>query len=206
MSTLVEFLNAPALAVGGFGASRAELIGALLGVVMVVCNWRVNPLAWPLAIASSALYALVFWEARLLGQVGLQLLFVALGAWGWWQWLRGREADGQRLHVARLGGRGRGLALLAVVLLWPPMALLLTHAGSAAPWWDALPTAGSLVAQVLLARKRIENWTLWIGVNVVSLALFVHQGLALTAALYALFALMAVIGLRAWQRLLPSGA
>jgi nicotinamide mononucleotide transporter len=206
MTLLVDFLNAPAFALGGLGASHAELIGAVLGVLMVVCNWRVNPLAWPLAIASSALYALVFWEVRLLGQVGLQLLFIALGAWGWWQWLRGREADGQRLHVARLSGRGRGLALLAVALLWPPMALLLTHAGSAAPWWDALPTAGSLVAQVLLARKRIENWTLWIGVNVVSLALFAHQGLALTAALYALFALMAVIGLRAWQRLLPSGA
>ena len=107
MDALVAFLNAPALAYGGLRASVAELAGALLGVAMVGFNMRVNPLGWPLAIASSALYLLVFWQARLYGDAGLQLVFIVVALWGWWQWLRGRQADGRALAPRRLGMRAR---------------------------------------------------------------------------------------------------
>lgn len=201
MDTLVAFLNAPALALGRLSASTAELAGALLGVAMVGCNMRVNPLGWPLAIASSALYLLVFWQARLYGDASLQLVFIVVALWGWWQWLRGHQADGSLLSVRYLGARARWLALGAMALLWPATGWFLARATDTdVPWWDAFPTAGSLIGQWLLGRQYVENWPTWVAVNVVGVALFAYKGLWLTAALYALFALLALAGWRAWAR------
>ncbi len=201
LADLTAFLNAPAVTHGLFVASRAELAGALLGVWMVGCNLRVHPLAWPLAMASSALYLLVFWDARLYGDASLQILFIVLAAWGWWQWLRGTQDGGAVLRVRHLGPRGRAAALLAFALLWPLTGLLLARATDTdVPWWDAFPTAGSVVATVLLARKYVENWPAWVAVNLVAIGLFAYKALWLTVGLYALFAALALLGWRVWAR------
>jgi len=202
LAPLIAFLESPAFSVGATAASRAELLGALLGVWMVLCNLRVNPLAWPLAIVSSALYGLVFWNARLYGDASLQLLFIAVAFWGWWQWLRGTQHDGRALAVRYLSTRQRALAIGAIALLWPATGLLLRHGTDTdVPWWDAFPTAGSVVATVLLARKHVENWIAWIVVNAVAIGLFAYKALWLTVGLYALFLLLALAGWRAWHRL-----
>ena len=207
LAALVDFLNAPALAFGAIAASRAELLGAVLGVWMVLCNLRVNALAWPLAIASSLLYLPVFWQARLYGDAALQLLFVAVACWGWWQWLRGTQDGGAPLAVHFLSARGRLLALTTMALLWPATALLLTHTTDTdVPWWDAFPTAGSVIAQVLLGRKLVENWPAWLVINAVAIGLFAYKGLWLTVGLYALFGLLSLAGWRAWSRLAARAA
>ena len=202
LAALVDALNAPAFTLGLLSASRAELLGAGLGVAMVWCNLRVNPLAWPLAIASSLLYLPVFWQARLYGDAVLQLLFVAVAFWGWWQWLRATDASGRPLAVGYLLPRARLAALAAMALLWPAIALLLMRTTDTdVPWWDAFPTAGSVIGQFLLARKRVENWPVWVVVNLVAIGLFAYKGLWLTVVLYALFTLLALAGWRAWSRL-----
>ena len=202
LEALVAFLNTPAFGWGSFGASRAELLGAALGVWMVVCNMRVDPTGWPLAIVSSALYLLVFWDAKLYGDASLQIVFIAVAGWGWWQWLHGRQQDGSVLRVRYLGARGRAGALTAFFLLWPALGWLLASVTDTdVPWWDAFPTAGSLVGQWLLARKYVENWPAWIVVNVVSVGLFAYKGLWLTVLLYALFIAMSVVGWREWRRI-----
>lgn len=201
LADFIALLNAPAFTLGALSASRAELLGATLGVWMVLLNLRVNPAAWPLAIASSLLYLLVFQEARLYGEAALQILFIALACWGWWQWLRGTQADGSALVVRHLGLHGRVAALLAFALLWPAIGLLLAlQTDSDVPWWDAFPTAGSVVAQVLLARKYVQNWPGWLAVNLVAIGLFAYKGLWLTVGLYAVFALLSVAGWRAWAQ------
>ena len=202
LDAFVAFLDAPALAIGALRASTAELLGALLGVAMVGFNMRVNPIGWPLAIASSALYLLVFWRSRLYGDASLQIVFIVVAFWGWWQWLRGRQEDGHALTVRHLGARGRRLALLSMLLLWPATGWFLSRVTDTdVPWWDAFPTAGSLIGQWLLGRKYIENWPAWVAVNVVGVALFGYKGLWLTSGLYALFALLALAGWREWARL-----
>jgi nicotinamide mononucleotide transporter len=169
---------------------------------MVACNMRVNPLAWPLAIASSALYLLVFWQAKLYGDGALQVLFIAIAAWGWWQWLRGTQADGRILAVRHLTPRGRAAALAAFALLWPATGLFLDRATDTdVPWWDAFPTAGSVVGQWLLARKYVENWPAWAAVNAVGIALFAYKGLWPTTLLYGVFLALSFAGWRRWRRL-----
>lgn len=201
LETFSAWLGAPAFTLAGYAASRAELIAALLGVWMVVCNIRVNPLAWPLAIMSSALYGLVFHGAGLHGNALLQGLFIVVALWGWWQWLHGAQADGAALRVGPLGGRARVLALLTWLTLWPVLLLALNDEISLVSAADAFTASGSVIGQLLLARKRLENWWTWIAVNLVGIVLFASQALWLTVALYVLFLVMAVIGARAWHRL-----
>lgn len=199
-------LSAPWLAAAftlwGSPVSWLEIVAFVLSVWMVLCNLRVNVLAWPLAIVASLLYALLFAHSKLYGEAALQFVFITVAFWGWWQWLRGRGTDGAPLRVHRLGPRGRWAALAAVALMWPLLALaLMRWTDSDVPWLDALPTAGSLVGQFLLGRKLVENWPTWVAVNVVSVALFAHKALWLTVLLYAVFIVLALAGWRAWHRL-----
>ena len=203
--TLTAPLLLPAFSWGGSAVTWLELVATVLAVWMVVCNLRVNPLGWPLAIASSALYGLLFVHSKLYGEAALQGVFIVLGGWGWWQWLRGTGNDGRQLQVRRLTPRQRWAALAATLAAWPLLGALLARlTDSDVPYLDALPTVGSLAGQYLLARKWVDNWPAWVAVNVFSVVLFASKGLWLTTGLYLLFALMAVAGWRAWARLLAS--
>ena len=126
--------------------------------------------------------------------------FAAVALWGWFQWLRGKRPDGSKLRVARLSRAGIAATVAACAVLWPATGLFLkTYTDTDVPWWDAFPTALSLVGQALLGRKLLENWGVWILVNAVSVGLFVHKALWLTAALYLVFIALSVVGWRAWR-------
>lgn len=179
-----------------------EIIAFALALAMVRANMRVNPVAWPLAIASSLLYGLLFADSKLYGEATLQIFFVGVALWGWWQWLRGRGADGAALRVHRLTPRGAAVAALATLAAWPAVGLVLARAtDSTVPYADALPTVASVTGQILLGRKVLENWAVWFGVNVFSVGLFAYKGLWLTVLLYALFAALSLAGWRAWRPL-----
>jgi nicotinamide mononucleotide transporter len=180
--------------------STTEIAGFLLSLLMVVCSIRELHWSWPLAIISSLLYFFVFKDSLLYGEASLQLVFAALALWGWWQWLRQGDDATPALVIQRLSARGWMGVAAATAVLWPTLALALQHfTDSDIAWWDALPTALSLVGQVLLGRKYIDNWLIWLVVNLISVALFAHKGLWLTVLLYALFTGMSVWGWRAWQ-------
>jgi len=202
--TLAAPLLAPALTLWGSAITWLEIVAVVLSIAMVWCNLRVNATGWPLAIVSSALYGVLFAASRLYGEATLQLLFIVVASWGWWQWLRGRGGDGQPLGVHRMSKRQvvwiSGLTLAA----WPVLGLVLQrYTDSDVPYLDALPTAGSVAGQFLLGRKLIENWAVWLAVNVFSVGLFAVKGLWLTVFLYALFAALSVVGWRAWRARLP---
>lgn len=194
-------LMVAAFTLWGAAVTWLEIVAVGLALAMVVCNIRVIHWGWPLAAASALLYFLLFWQHRLYGDAGLQIFFATVALWGWWQWLRGRRADGSRLEVRHLGWRGRVGAVVAVGLTWPLLGWWLDHhTDTDVPYWDAFPTVASVVAQILLARKFVENWPAWLVVNLVALALFVHKALWLTATLYAVFAMGSLVGWRAWHR------
>jgi len=191
-----------AFALWGAPVTWLEVVAFLLAIGTVVMNIRVDPLGWPLAIVSSLLYVGLFWNSRLYGDASLQIFFAVVALWGWWQWLRGTTAEGTKLEVRALGERGRWLALGALVVAWPLTGLFLrSYTDTDVPWWDAFPTAASVLGQWLLGRKYIENWPTWLVVNVVSVALFAYKGLWLTVILYAIFIAMSVLGWRAWLAL-----
>jgi len=194
-------LLAEAFTLWGSPTTWLEVLAFVLAVAMVLANMRVAPVAWPLAIVSSLLYGLLFASSRLYGEASLQLVFVAVSCWGWWQWLRGHGDDGAPLRVHRLTPRQRVGLGAATLAAWPLLALVLARStDSDVPWLDALPTVASVTGQLLLARKAIENWPVWLAVNIVSIGLFAVKALWLTVILYALFAVLSAVGWRAWQQ------
>jgi len=205
MSALLQALQPlflPAFTAWGSPVTWLEIVAFVLALAMVLLNIRVNPLAWPLAIVSSLLYFALFWNSRLYGDASLQIFFAIVAVWGWWQWLRGTSADGAALRVTWLSARGRWALLFALALAWPATGLFLrSYTDTDVPWWDAFPTAGSVIGQWLLGRKHVENWAVWILVNVVSVALFAYKGLWLTVLLYLVFIVLSVQGWRVWHRL-----
>ena len=202
----LALLFAPLWLVWGSPVTVGELLACALSLGMVACNMVVNPLAWPLAIASSALYGLLFIDSRLYGEASLQLFFIAVSVWGWRQWRRGRGLAGRpALRVHALGSRGRLWVLAGTLAAWPLLGLLLARVtDSDVPYLDALPTVGSIAGTLLLGRKLIENWPVWIAVNLFSVGLFAVKGLWLTVALYAVFAVLALIGWRAWRAIMAA--
>lgn len=199
---LFDPLLAAAFTLLGSPVTWLELAAFGLSLWMVVCNMRVDSLAWPLAIAASLLYGVLFMSSKLYGEAGLQLFFIAIAGWGWWQWRFGTQVGGRPLVVRALGWQRLGWIAALALLAWPALGLLLDYAtDSDAPYFDAFPTVLSVAGQWLLGRKYIENWPTWVLVNVVSVGLFASKGLWLTALLYALFALMALAGWRAWARM-----
>ena len=189
----------------GSAVTWLEIVAFVLSVAMVLANLRVHVVGWPLAIASSLLYALLFFDSKLYGEGSLQFVFVALALWGWWQWLRGRGGDGQALKVRELAARPRVVVALSTLAAWPLLGLLLQRmTDSDVPFLDALPTVASITGTILLGRKFIENWAVWLGVNLFSIGLFAHKHLWLTVLLYAIFTALSVVGWRAWRKLMPA--
>ena len=203
----------PAFTLWGSPVTVLEIVAFVLALLMVWANLRVNPVGWPLAIVSSLLYALLFADSKLYGEATLQFVFIALALWGWRQWLRGTHgsrgthgADAP-LRVRPMSPHQRLWALAATLAAWPLLGLLLKHGtDSDVPFLDALPTAASVTGQILLGRKFIDNWPVWLAVNIVSVALFAYKGLWLTVVLYGIFAILSVVGWRAWQQRAAEGA
>lgn len=199
-------MNDP-LSLFGFPTTPLELISFVLSIVTVLLNIRRIHWAWLFAIVSSATYGVVFFEARLYGDAGLQAVFIAAAIWGWYEWLRGTGEDDEPLVVTRLDARGwtwslAGWALGFFILSW----FLHAYTDTDVPHMDGFLTAGSLLGTLLAARKKVENWHVWIVVDILYVGLYVYKDLHLTAILYAVFVGMAVLGLRAWARAAREGA
>ncbi|NJM44009.1 MAG: nicotinamide mononucleotide transporter [Brachymonas sp.] len=204
---MIDFLNSPAFSIAGMPASWAELIGALLGAAMVVCNIRQIHWGWPLAFLSSLMYGFVFVDAKLFAESSLQVFFALTALWGWWQWLRGTSSSGGTLHPQSMSRSVTLYSIAFAAVSVPAIALFLSkYTTSDVPWWDAVPTVLSLVATYWLGKKYTANWPLWIVVNVISIGLFAYKGLWLTVGLYAVFAVMAAVGWRAWLRVMKANA
>jgi nicotinamide mononucleotide transporter len=177
-----------------------EAAATVFGVACVAFAVRQSPWTWPTGLATVSLYLFVFLEVRLYSGAALQAVYVALNAYGWWAWLRGGESGGA-LPVSRLSrealGRWALVGAAGALALGFAMA---RFTDADLPHADATVTSFSLVGQWLMARKRVENWLFWIGVNVLAVFLYAAKDLWLSSGLYALFLALAISGWFSWKR------
>ncbi len=176
----------------------AELVAVGFGVAYILLAIRQHRACWIAGGIGTAIYAKVFLDAGLPMQAALQVVYVAMSAYGFFAWGsdRDKEAPVRRWPVAR-----HLLALAAVGIATAVSApLAARYALSAAPIADSLGTWASVLATWLLARRVVDNWLWWIAIDTGLAALFASQGLLPTAALYLAYALLAVVGWRSWRR------
>jgi nicotinamide mononucleotide transporter len=190
----------------GTAVTWLEVLAFVLALANIACNVFEIHWGWPLTIVASVLYAWLFYASKLYGEAGVNLFFAITAVWGWWQWLRGHRANSDApLRIGRLDRRGWRWSLVGYAALWLVFALLLhSMTDSDVPWADGFVTAGSVVGTVLLGRKFIENWPLWLLVDAASVALFNYKGLQLTAILYVIFFLLAIWGWLGWKKRMTS--
>lgn len=177
-----------------------EIAAALLGVINVLLVVRRSLWNYPFGIAMVSLYFFVFWDAKLYSDALLQIFFLLIQLYGWWAWTRAERVD----HGVVVGWLGNGARLrwaagtVAAILLWGSAMARFTDA--AAPMIDATVAGLSVSAQILQSLRKVESWILWVSVDLLAIGLFTWRGLSVTAALYALFLLLAALGLVEWQR------
>lgn len=181
--------------------SALELAANGIMAVSILLAGRNNVHTWWTGIVGCALFGIVFYGAKLYADVLLQLFFVATSALGWWQWLKG--VQGEPLVI----GRVRAHTLLWIVAAAASASaayggLLYATTDAYAPFLDSAILVLSVIAQLLLMRRRLESWGFWLAVNSIAVPLYASRGLHLTAFLYAAYWLNAMISLRHWRRLM----
>jgi nicotinamide mononucleotide transporter len=177
--------------------AATEAFAVAFGLVYVYLAIRQRRACWIAGGASTALYIVVFARAGLPMQAALQVLYVVLSLYGWWQWRPGGTLPASPCSCPL----SRHLIALAAVgvISAANAALASRYALSAAPLADSLGTWASVAATWLLARRCVETWLWWIVIDVGLAALFASRGLPVTGALYLAFAALAVAGWRAWR-------
>jgi len=181
-------------------ANRWEVLAVVFGIVSVYLSTREHIWSWPTALVNVGLYFVVFYEAKLYADMGLQVVYFGLSLYGWYEWLYG-GANRTELHVSRTS-RPLGVRLLIIGIVCAAVlgTLLARFTDAALPYVDSATTSTSLVAQWMMTRKILENWAVWMAVDVVYVGMFIYKHLYLTAGLYTVFFVLAVMGYVQWKR------
>jgi nicotinamide mononucleotide transporter len=183
-----------------------EIIGVITGLLCVYLAARNNIWNWPAAIISVGIYIFIFLDARLYADMGLQVYFLIMNIYGWYFWSNKPAAE-LKTPVALITMRQVIVSVLIIAAVTPSLGFLLINLApilhykpASYPYLDSFCTACSLVAQVLLARKVLENWLIWIFVDVIYVGVYIFKHLDLTAIMYAIYVAIALLGYIDWKK------
>lgn len=182
-----------------------ETVAVIFALAYLVLVIRQNIWCWGAALVSTSIYVYVFLSAKLYMESALQVFYIVMAVYGWWQWRGGSTGHDLKIirwrwsqHLAAIVG------ILALSLL--SGALLNRYTAAALPFIDSLTTWGGIVATYMVARKVFENWHYWFVIDSVSVYLYLNRGLQQTALLFLLYLAMIVVGYLAWRKELPDPA
>lgn len=177
-----------------------EWLGTVTGFLCVYLAAKQHILNWPISIISVAAYAILFYQSKLYGNAVLQVYFFGTAIYGWYYWVkRGQDADKKPIvsfSALEIAGTVAVVLVLSGVTGW----FLGTYTDTDVPYIDGFCTAMSFVAQFLMTRKVLQNWLLWIIVDICYIPLYLYKGFMLTALLYVAFTVIATMGYLDWRR------
>ncbi|MCK3685406.1 nicotinamide riboside transporter PnuC [Maribellus sp. YY47] len=181
---------------------QTEVLGAILGIVYIFFSIRQNIFTWPTGLISSFLYVIVFFNAKLYADMGLQVYYVAISLYGWYFWMKGKKPDNSEHVPVRITTKNLRYLLIAssIILYVGILFILKNFTDSDVPYMDSLTTALSIVATWMLAKKYIEHWLIWIFVDAVSAGLYIYKQLWPTVILFAIYTVMAIFGYVEWRK------
>lgn len=181
------------------GQSWLEIIGVITGLLCVYLAAKNIIWNWPFAIVSVAIYIFIFFNSHLYADMGLQFYFLAMNIYGWYFWSR-KPATEAKTPVLRITRKEIIISILAVIVFTFLLGTVLKYTPASYPYIDSFCTACSLVAQVFLARKVMENWLIWIFVDIIYVGVYIFKGLHLTAVMYAIYVAIALMGYIDWRK------
>lgn len=177
-----------------------ELAAALLSLAYLVLAMRENSLCWYCAFFGTAIYIWIFGGVKLYMDSLLNVYYLVMAVYGWYQWRRGGESH-HGLTISSWRMRHHLFALLGVLLLSVISGYLLkANTDAQWPYLDSFTTWGSVLTTYMVARKILENWLYWIIVDGVSIYLYLDRALYFTAALFAIYLVLVVIGYFTWRK------
>jgi nicotinamide mononucleotide transporter len=180
-----------------------EIVGAILGVLYVFLSIKQKVSTWLMGLLSSALYIYVFLKSGFYADMSLQVYYVWISIYGWILWAGGKQTDhGKETLPVTTTSKKKSLILVFISLvLWALIWIVLKQfTNSPVPVGDSFITALSIVATWMLARKKIEQWLVWIIVDFVSIILFIYKGLYPTTILYFIYTVAAIWGYIEWKK------
>ena len=183
-----------------------EVIAASLGFVAIYLQIKQHVLYWLVSIIMVSMYIYIYIDARLYADMSLQVYYLVISFYGWYLWLFGKQENQHRTSIdVSTTSRQLGLFLGALsVLLFMVIAWFLSSfTDSDLPNWDSFTTSLSFVATWMLARKKLENWLIWIVVDAVSVGIYIYKQLYPTAVLFFFLTVLAYVGYRKWKSDMP---
>ena len=187
-----------------------EVTGTVASLVYLFYSIREKVWLWPWGIIASAISLLVFYQCALYADMGLQVYYLAISAYGWWYWMNGKAQEetghvpikelNRRLFIKLvIVGLVIYLGLLGALLYIPAMVNI---ASSDMPYLDAFTTAASITATWMLARKYLHHWIFWIVIDLVSMGMYLYKGLYFYSILFLIYTVGAIVGYREWRRIM----
>ena len=177
-----------------------ETLAVGLGVGYLVLAMRENSLCWYCAFFSTALYVWIFGDVDLYMESALNVYYMGMAIYGWSQWQRGGVYN-TGVKIVRWTLKQHSIGVLGILTISVISGYLLSKNTSAQlPYLDSFTTWGSVFTTVMVARKVLENWLYWIVINAVSIYLYIDRGLDQTAAMFALYLVLATLGFYAWKK------
>ena len=176
-----------------------ETSGVITGTLCVYLAAKNKIWSWPFAIISVIIYIFIFWDAKLYADMGLQVYFLMMNFYGWYFW--SQKNENEKTPVSSITGREVMFSITGIIGFTVGLGYFLyIDTDASFPFIDSFCTACSIVAQVFLARKVMENWLIWIFVDVIYVGVYMVKDLHLTAGMYALYIYIAVMGYVQWRR------
>lgn len=183
-----------------------ELFGSILGLIYIWLSIRQNILTWPVGLLSSLFYIAIFFESKLYAGMSLQFYYAAMSVYGWYYWKSAKNNEtGEKIGVRFTLIKEWLLIFVAFLVIFTVIVLALQKfTDSDVPYIDALTTTAGIIATLMMARKLIENWIIWIIADSISIFMYIEKQLWLTALLYLVFTVMAIFGFIEWQKTIKS--
>ena len=179
-----------------------ELLGLIFGLLYIILSIKQNIWCWPVGFITSALYIYVFFVSKFYADMGLQVYYLLVSIYGWYNWMFGARSKKQDdLKISKIKLKLGIYLIIVTILLFGVIAfILVNYTDSELPYWDSFTTAASFVATWMLAKKIIEHWIIWVVVDFVSLGLYIYKGLYPTVILFAVYSLLAILGYIEWKK------
>ena len=179
--------------------SWLEIIGVITGLLCVALAAMNNIWNWPIAIVSVGIYIFIFFDSHLYADMGLQVYFMGMNIYGWYFWSH-KPATEKKTPVLLITRKEIILSVIAIIVFTFFLGTVLKYTPASYPYIDSFCTACSLVGQVFLARKVLENWLIWIFVDIIYVGVYIFKHLELTAIMYAIYIIIALLGYLDWKK------